>query len=91
MNSEDDIWRTIGSLVLTLKRLEEELLEASSLLQEDPLLEYHLLTLEDRVRIIGLLSELSEWCQTISKVCTAIRSRMMSFSQIEHRRAFLAA
>ena len=91
MNSEEDILEATESLVSTLRRLEEELLEAGLLLQEDPLLEYHLLTLEDRVRIIGLLSELSEWCQAISKVCLAIHSRIMPFRQAEHQRAFLVA
>jgi hypothetical protein len=91
MNSEEDILEAAESLVLRLKRLEKELLEAGLLLQEDPLLEYHLLTLEDRVRIVGSLSELSEWCRAISKVCLAIHSGMMSFRQTPHQRASLAA
>jgi hypothetical protein len=91
MKSEEDIWRALESLVSSLKCVEDELLEAGSLLRDDPLLEYHLLTLKDRVRIICLLSELSEWCRAISKVCLEIHSQIMLLQQIDLRQALRAA
>jgi hypothetical protein len=69
MNSEEDISKAAESLVSTLKRLHEELLAFDTLLQERGRSLYDVMTLEDWLDIIGVLSNLSERSGAIAKLC----------------------
>jgi hypothetical protein len=87
MNSEEDISKAAESLVSTLKRLHEELLAFDSLLQERGRSIYDVMTLEDWLDIIGVLSNLGERSGAISKLCLEIhfqaRSSLRGHSQTD--------
>ena len=78
MNSEEDISKAAESLVSTLKRLHEELLAFDSLLQERGRSIYDVMTLEDWLDIIGVLSNLGERSGAISKLCLEIHFQVRS-------------
>lgn len=78
MNSEEDISKAAGSLVSTLKRLHEELLGFDALLRERGRSIYDVMTLEDWLDIIGVLSNLGERSGAISKLCLDIHFQTRS-------------
>ena len=78
MNSEEDISKAAESLVSTLKRLHEELLGFDALLQERGRSLYDVMTLEDWLDIIGVLSNLSERSGAIAKLCLGIHFQARS-------------
>jgi hypothetical protein len=78
MNSEEEIARAAESLVSTLKRLHEELLGFDALLQERGRSIYDVMTLEDWLDIIGVLSNLGERSGAISKLCLEIHFQARS-------------
>src|SRR6266446_329873 len=87
MNSEEEIARAAESLVSTLKRLHEELLAFDSLLQGRGRSIYDVMTLEDWLDIIGVLSNLGERSGAIAKLCVEIhfqaRSSLRGHSQTD--------
>jgi hypothetical protein len=72
MNSDEDISKAAASLVSTLKRLHEELLELDELLQHQGRSLYEAMTVEDWLGIIGVLSNLSERSGVIARICVEI-------------------
>jgi hypothetical protein len=89
MNSEEDIGTAAETLILTLKRLHEELLALDALVQEEGRALYNAVALEDWLDIIGVLSNLSARSGAISKLCLDIhfqvRSSMRGHSQSGQR------
>lgn len=72
MNSEEDIATAADSLVLTMKRLHDELLGLDELLQDHGRSLYDVMTEEDWLEIIAVSSNLSERAGAISRVCLRI-------------------
>jgi hypothetical protein len=78
MNSPEEIQRAAQSLILTLKRLEQELLELHSLIHDHGQSLYRSVTLEDWVDVIGVLSNLGEKSRATSKLCLEIHFQARS-------------
>jgi hypothetical protein len=78
MAQQEDVARAAQSLVFTLKRLEQELNELGALLQDHGRSLYEIITLEDWVEIIGVLSSISNKSDSISKLCFEMHFQIRS-------------
>jgi hypothetical protein len=78
MNSEEDITTAAQALILTLKRLHEELLGLDTLVHEEGRALYDAVALEEWLDITGVLSNLSARSGAISKLCLDIHFQVRS-------------